>query len=615
MISFPYGIADFHAVRSEDLVYVDRTAHIRDLERLGRTLVFLRPRRFGKSLWLQALANYYDLRRADEFDRLFGGLAVGREPTALRNRYFVLQWNLSVVDPGGSVAEITRKLRDHVATQARVFAAHYRDDLPGPVTIEGDPESILANLLISVRQTPYRLYLLIDEYDNFVNEVMVRDRGLYHSLFETEGPYKQLFKSVKAATEGRGLERVFVTGVSPIALNDLTSGFNNAKDVSLEPDLATLCGFREGEIRDLLDRVAGERDLPSGALDDAFSTMRTWYNGYRFSHGPPARATSGEEDLVYNPTNALYFLEHLHRWGLPPEKLQDENLRTDRGKIAFLARTSAGAGVIEQLTEGDGTVEVDGLASSFSLEELLTRIGGDEELVASFLYSVGLLTLGAPNVRPRVLQVPNLVIRKLLLDRLLEIYLAEPADYRATRRAGRRFLDRGDLRALLAWVESRLLSILSNRDQGAPPRAPGGSGGGVNEMTLKALFLSFLFDDTRYAVFSELELDQGYADLCLLVRPEMRRHGFFDVLFEFKLVRRKELGKTGREIAGMDEAAVRRLPPVAEAFSAAREQLQHYRVALVERFGESVRPRCFAVVAVGLDRILGDEVLPADTES
>ncbi len=396
MISFPYGIADFHRIRSEGLVYVDRTAYLRDVERLGSVLVFLRPRRFGKSLWLQTLANYYDLRRKDEHDELFGDLAIGQEPTPLAHRYFVLQWNFSDVDASGGVQAIAESLWEHVATRAKVFAREYKQVLPGPVEVAGSPAAILAGLLAAVNETPYKLYLLIDEYDNFVNEVMIRDTELYQALFTADGPYKQLFKSVKAATEGRGLERVFVTGVSPLALNDLTSGFNIAVDVSLDPDLTALCGFRETEVRGLLEAIVRDKGFSPAIGDEAIETMRTWYNGYRFSHGPPGRATQGDEDLVYNPTNTLYFLKHLYRWQTPPEKLHDENLRTDHGKIAFLARPSVGAGVIEQLTEGDGTVRIARLEESFSLEDLLTRIGEDPQLVASFLYYRGLLTLGRP---------------------------------------------------------------------------------------------------------------------------------------------------------------------------------------------------------------------------
>ncbi|MCP4654304.1 MAG: AAA family ATPase, partial [bacterium] len=245
------------------------------------------------------------------------------------------------------------------------------------------------------------------------------------------------------------------------------------------------------------------------------------------------------------------------------------------------------------------------LETGFSLDDLLTRVGKDDQFVASMLYYMGLLTR-TREVRPR-LRIPNLVVRKLFLDRLLEIFLPKPDEYRAAHRAADAFFDDGEVRGLLDFFEQSLLPVLSNRDRGAAPGRPGLSGSGVNEMVVKALFLSILFDDTRYAVFSELELDHRYADLCLLVRPEMRRHGFFDVLFEFKLVRRAELGKTGDELRAMDDDALRELTAVSSALDAAREQVWRYRDALVKKFSDA-QPRCYAVVAVGLERVLGEEV-------
>ncbi len=467
---------------------------------------------------------------------------------------------------------------------------------PISLKIEADATGTLRHLLTRIRQTPFKLCLLIDEYDNFVNEVMVQDSATYRALFEKDGPFKELFKSVKSGTEGQGLDRVFVTGVSPVALNDLTSGFNNADDVSHHPALASLCGFQEAEIRGALEQIARERSLEASP-EELLDVMRIWYNGYRF--------TKGSEDLVYNPTNALYFLKHLAEFGTPPEALHDQNLRTDRGKLTFLARTSAGSGVIEQLTEGDGSVKIARLETSFSLENLLTLVGEDPDAVASLLYYMGLLTR-TRDIPPR-LRIPNLVVRKLFLDRLLEIFLSEPGGSYQARRAAMAFFKSGDLGPLLDFFEQSLLPVLSNRVRGAAPKRPGLSGSGVNEMVIKAIFLSILFDDARYVVFSELELRQRYADLCLLVRPEMRRHGFFDVLFEFKLVRRAKLGKKGEELREMDDGALRELTPVAAALAAARKQILGYRDALARKLGEA-QPRCYVVVAVGLERVLGEEV-------
>ncbi len=602
MLQFPYSTADFQRIRRKGMFYLDRTAGIRDVERLGEApLVFLRPRRFGKSLWLQTLATYYDLALADDFDANFGRLGIGGDPTPGRSSYFVMQWNFSEVSARGSVDDIARELHGYINQQIEDFLISYEGHLPGLVKIETNATGTLRHLLTRIRQTPFKLCLLIDEYDNFVNEVMVQDATTYRALFEKDGPYKEVFKSVKSAAEGKGLDFVFVTGVSPVALNDLTSGFNTADDISHHPAFASLCGFREAEMRRALQQIAEQRRL-AASPEELLAVMRTWYNGYRF--------TTDAADLIYNPTNALYFLKHLAEFGTPPETLHDQNLRTDRGKLTFLARTSAGSGVIEQLTEGDGTVKIRRLETGFSLDDLLTRIGKDDQFVASFLYYMGLLTR-TRDVPPR-LRIPNLVVHKLFLDRLLEIFLPQPDEIRAAQRAADDFFEDGDLRHLLDFSEHSLLPVLSNRDRGTPPQRPGLSGSGVNEMVVKALFLSILFDDARYLIFSELELRQGYADLCLLVRPEMRRHGFFDVLFEFKLVRRAKLGKQGKDLRAMDDKALLKLTPVANAFKAARAQVLDYRDALAKKVGEA-QPRCYVVVAVGLERVLGEEVLPDDS--
>ena len=596
MITFPYAIADFQRIRRSGMFYQDRTAHIRDVERLGSTLIFLRPRRFGKSLWLQTLASYYDLRLADDFELLFGDLDIGREPTPLRNSYFVMQWNFSEVSARGSVEEIAHSLHEYLNRAIKGFLVDQQDLLPSSeIEIAENATGTLQNVLARIRQTPHKLYLLIDEYDNFVNEVMAVDTDTYQALFENDGPFKELFKSIKSGTEGRGIERVFATGVSPIALNDLTSGFNTSTDLSHHPALAALCGFHETEIRGALERIAADREI--GEVEDHLETMRVWYNGYRF--------TEDDQGLIYNPTNTLYFLQNLAEIGKPPKQLHDQNLRNDQGKLKFLAKTAAGSGVIERLTESDGRVEVADLKLSFSLAELL-QIGNDADTVSSLLYYMGLLTRTADSGLITRLRIPNLVVRKLFLDRLLEIFLQESGKSRARYVAGQ-FLEDGRLAPLLAFFEESLLPVLSNRDRGAAPKMPWHSGSGVNEMTVKALFLSTLFDDRRYAIFSELELERGYADLCLVIRPEMRRPELFDILFEFKQIRRKTLGKSGEEIRALSEEDLRALPPVAAALAAAREQVLRYRDALKKKFN-AARPRCFVVIVAGLERIVGEEV-------
>jgi len=599
MIEFPYGIADFRRIRQQGLVYVDRTMYLREVEKLGRVLVFLRPRRFGKSLWLQTLANYYDLRRDDEHEALFGGLEVGRNPTALAHAYFVLQWNFSLVDPSGSAEQIAASLREHVASQAKTFAAHYGDRLTAVIEVDGNISSILDSLLRAVEPSGHPLYLLIDEYDNFVNEVMARDESTYRLLVGTDGPFKLLFKAVKTATEGRGLERVFISGVSPLALNDLTSGFNIARNVSLDPALGGLCGFTETDLRGLLDLLAAAGSNALAEREQLIDTMRTWYNGYRFTPGPPGERSEVEQ--VYNPTNVLHFLDHLHRWGVPPERLYDENLRTDRGKLAFLASGVAGSSVLEELTGPAGEIRITRLETSFSLDNLVARLGEDRGAVVSFLYYLGLLTLTG---EPGLLRIPNLVVRKLFLDGLLEAYLPRSSDSSEAREIAQQLFRGGDISPLAGFLEERILPVLSNRDRGSVSSR---GGGGVNEMVLKALVLAILFEDNVYSAFSELELEQGYADLCLLVRPEKKQLGFQDLLFELKWVQKKELASSF-DLRNADEGELARQPAVAKALKAAEVQAQRYRAALDRRMGPGLELRSYSLVAVGLERVLAREV-------
>ncbi|RME05333.1 MAG: AAA family ATPase, partial [Deltaproteobacteria bacterium] len=173
-MKFPYGLCDFRRIIGEGYFYVDRTDHIRRLEAAGETLLFLRPRRFGKSLLLSMLENYYDVARAGAFEDLFGHLAIGKEPTPLHSRYFILTWDFSCVDPQGSLPEIKRSLFGHINASIEAFVLDYQERLAHPIAIDPEnPLRSLKSLLAVVRQTPYRLYLLIDEYDNFANEVMM----------------------------------------------------------------------------------------------------------------------------------------------------------------------------------------------------------------------------------------------------------------------------------------------------------------------------------------------------------------------------------------------------------------------------------------------------------
>ena len=317
MIKFPYGKADFYKIITQEYFYVDRTGSIRLLEEMGETLLFLRPRRFGKSLLLSTLENYYDVKKAQEFEYLFGQLVIGQQPTPLHNQYLILKWNFSTIATSDDEAEMRQAIHNHVNDRVWAFMLTYQDILPMKAEInQHDAVSSLNRLLAVVRTTPYKLYLLIDEYDNFANEVLMgglpRSEERYERLIRGEGFLKTLFKAVKDGTEGQGIERVFITGVSPVVMSDLTSGFNIATDIYFEPEFNDLCGFHEHEIEDIVRKIAETGEFSPEKTAEALKMMRTFYNGYGFTYENTER--------LYNPTLVLYFLNHLQKRCARPSK-------------------------------------------------------------------------------------------------------------------------------------------------------------------------------------------------------------------------------------------------------------------------------------------------------
>jgi hypothetical protein len=295
MLKFPYSVCDFYKLITNNYFYADRTNHIRLIEEAGEQLLFLRPRRFGKTLLLSMLENYYDVAKADEFERLFGHLAIGQNPTPKHNQYLVMTWDFSVVSSYGEIEQVHQALHEHLNNAISNFAARYKDLLPYSISINShNAISSFESALTAIGQSSYRLYLLIDEYDNFANEMMMGSQELSKSRYDTllsgEGLLKTVFKTVKSASAGRGLDRVFISGISPVVLSDITSGYNVAENIYLKPKFNDLCGFRQEEIESVLRQILVEWKDPAGAglkpapaLEGALSLMRNFYDGYCFA--------------------------------------------------------------------------------------------------------------------------------------------------------------------------------------------------------------------------------------------------------------------------------------------------------------------------------------------
>ncbi len=606
-MKLPYAISDFDSLITRGYYYVDRTDHIPLLEAAGKQLLFLRPRRFGKSLLLSMLENYYDINKADRFGALFGHLAIGQAPTDEHNRYLVMKWDFSGVSPAGDAEAVTRNLYNYLNLRIGVFLDDYRETLPEHA-IEINPRNAIASfqsLLVLVQKSGHSLYLLIDEYDNFANELMMGhqnpEEARYRALLSGEGVMKALFKTIKMAATGGGIGRVFLTGVSPVAMSDLTSAYNVAENIYPDDRFNELCGFREAEIAGMTATIARDCQLPEEKADEAVTMMRTFYNGYRFSR----RA----EQSIYNPTLALYFLKVFARECRHPDEVLDNNLAMDRGKMHYIARLPLGREVILEALADAESVRVPRIADRFGVEDML-HARKDTDFVASLLYYFGILTLGGMSpFGEMILRIPNLVIRKLYAESIQEMLLPEAKDSDMARRATQALYQHGDMAPLCDFVEKKYFkaafqSALSSFRQGLPkPSARDGKN--INELTIKTTFLTLLFNDTLYIMESEAEIQRAHTDLTMIVRPDMREYRVLDILIEFKFVSLNDAGLDGETARKMDEEA---LPAVQAKQREAEEGLERYRARLDAKFGELPRLHCFTVVAVGFERLVFDSM-------
>jgi hypothetical protein len=421
----PYAISNFESIRLEGYEYVDRTNRIPMTENAGKYLLFLRPRRFGKSLWLSTLKNYYNIAKADSFENLFSGTWIYDHPTPLHNKYFVLKWDFSCVDCSGD--NVKELLYQHINNCIRGFASDYENMLPETIHIDSEQAmNSFFNLLSVIRKTGHQLYLFIDEYDNFANEMIAnKQEEEYFSMTGLGGFMKTLFKQLKSATEGLGLDRMYLTGVTPILLSDVTSGDNIRTDIHMLPDFCDLCGFTDTEINNLISKFADSLEtsprylkidiqsiFPEGKqswINDIYQLMKNLYDGYIFSTYADTR--------IYNPTLVMYLLKHMEQlYGQLPRSLMDHNLVTDEGRLEYIAELPGGKEMIMELNQ-DKYVDIPDVTSRFGLKAMTTKSSKTRTFMGSYLYFMGMLTISAQSLSGKLsLAIPNPVTKDLYID-------------------------------------------------------------------------------------------------------------------------------------------------------------------------------------------------------
>jgi len=590
MLKFPYGLSDFYRIQTNHYFYVDRTSHIRLIEEIGEQLLFLRPRRFGKSLLLSMLENYYDVAKAEEFDKLFGKLAIGQNPTEKHNQYFVMKWDFSNVNSKGDATQIHQRLNRYINSCIQDFADNYASWLSKNIPIEPEDAIIsFLSLLNAVRQTPYRLYLLIDEYDHFANEVMMgkgeTEPKHYKALLSAESSLKSFFRTVKSACSGQGLERVFITGATPVLMSDMTTAYNVAENIYLQPAFNELCGFRESELASVVNQIVEECQLPQEKGQMALNLMQTFYNAYCFSE----RASEG----VYNPTLALYFLKHFQQDCQFPRQMLDSNLKLDLNKLSYLSRLPNGRAIIQQALEGSPPLVLSFVADRFGIDDMLEETQSNQFII-TLLYYLGVLTLdGETELRELRFKIPNLVVRKLYVEHLFKRLLPQNTERETTRVLARKFYQSGDLQAICDLMTQRYFKVFDNRDYKT-----------ADELTIKTAFLTVLFDDAWYIMDSETALDRRYADLTMILRPDYRHLPLRNFIIEFKYLKLSDVKKSGAELKELSLSELEALKPVKKKLGKSEKQLLDYQTRLESKYDDGLKLQLISVVAIGFERVV-----------
>ncbi|MEM7539480.1 MAG: AAA family ATPase [Chloroflexota bacterium] len=629
MIKFPYAIREFEKMIDNDYVYVDRTHHIRFVEEWGYELLFMRPRRFGKSLWLSTLMNYYDVAKADDFERLFGHLAIGQDPTPMRNKYMVMRWDFSKVEVSGDIASIQQSLKGHLNVRCKQCQDKYEKNLEKRIEIDpNNAFSTFESLVSAVNLSGFKLYLFIDEYDNFANEVLmvpkqktaeetVAQRQRYTDLVKGEGLFKTLFKNLKSAGSGDGLDRVFMTGVSPIVLSDVTSGANTFKNISWRRELNELCGFTQTELRGLAAQLLDSPELQGviedkdGELENMMTLMENYYNGSLFIEDF-RKGKAENVPKVYNPTLAFYFLEEFQAQQEYPMELLDENLTPDDHKLRHIAAYKAGSGLLDDAFALDRAITVRTLRKKFGVRDLLNN-NLQKDRLAVLLCHLGALTPAGRGPANKIrLEIPNLVIQQLYSERVLTHRVESDASkVEAGIAAADELFETGDIEPLCLFAQTHLLKLYNGRDARD-----------FNEGTLKTIFMMLLYHTDMYLMYSEAVIERSFGDLLLLVRPGMREGGLVDILIEFKqlplnqvtelvptqkgTMNPKALKEDDVKTRSCDE--LKALVNVQAKFTEAENQLHKYRQKLVAQHGNDLHLHCYAVVSLGFGRILWDDV-------
>ncbi len=514
MKKLPYGISNYEELVKDGYYYVDKTMYIEQLENLAeKRIMFLRPRKFGKTLFTSTLENYYDIKKKEEFEILYGDTYIGEKPTKLKNSYHILKFNFSGIDTTNEETTI-KGFKSKVQSSIKFFVEKYGLDFF--VNSKEEAENILDDLIkaFKIQRAEEKIYVIIDEYDHFANELLGFNTNQFKSLVSKNGKVRKWYEILKEGTESV-IDRIFITGVAPITLDSLTSGFNIGLDITLDREFNEMMGFTEEELKDLMlkqkiDKEEQEKIIP---------IMRENYDGYRFS-------LKGKEKM-YNSNMCLYFLNNYTRFKEIPTQLIDMNIASDYsklGKMLDLCQGEEREKVIEKTVSGEGIV-------SEITQKFNPAIEFTEKDLVSMLYYLGYLTISGEEVGYPILNIPNKVMKEIYSDYFLQILRRNiKVDINENYvEIAREIALEGKITKAIEMLE-RYLQNLSNRDYQR-----------FDEKYVKLIFYCIVMNLRIFRLKSEMEVQRKYPDILLIPKDQSKEYK--GVMIEFKYLKKGEESK------------------------------------------------------------------------
>ena len=544
----PYGVSDFVDIIKRNQYYVDKTMYIPKLEEEADSLFFIRPRRFGKSLLLSMMCAYYDINQSDRFEELFGKLWIGSHPTPYRGKFQVLFLDFSKI--GGDIKDLKENFNNYCNIRLDNFIERYKRAYRPEIVekIKSAPTAVdkLNMIDTEAKDANMQLYLIIDEYDNFTN-VVLNEHGekVYWALTHAKGFYREIFKVFKGM-----FTRIFMTGVSPVTLDDLTSGFNIGWHISTKPAFNQMLGFSTEDVREMFEYFKSAGKVRADCdVESVIAEMKPWYDNYCFS-----KNALQTQSKVFNCDMVLYYLRNYAETGEAPEEMIDPNTKTDYNKMKKLLQLDKldgnRKGVILEIAE-KGKI-ISNLETTFPAETLT-----NPNMFVSLLFYYGMLTIKGTRGSRLILGIPNNNVRKQYYEYLLEQY--EEKASLDTNQLEDYFYDMaydGKWHDALQFLADSYAKVSSVRD------------GIEAERNIQGFFMAYLNLNAYYMTAPELELNHGYCDFFLL--PDLTHYASKHCyILELKLIPKKEKGMSQETY----EAAIQ------QQWDAAEVQIKHYAEA------------------------------------